>query len=283
MIGEQNNGGTERGSAGDSEPGMLAPAVILVEPQLGENIGAAARAMANFGLSKLRLVRPRDGWPNPSAIAAASGADHVIEAAELFDSADAAVADLRFVFATTARAREAAMIVRGPEEAARALLAHASEGTPSGILFGRERFGLSNEEIGLADEILTLPVDPEHYSLNIAQAVLIVAYEWRLASVGADLPFAGANDVPAAEKGDLIRLFDHLEAALDVTGFFRPIEKKPHMIQSLRTILQRARLSDREVRTLRGVIAALENRPTRPHREPDGSLSTARSKGGRDS
>ncbi len=254
------------------------PCIILVEPQLGENIGAAARAMANFGLSRLRLVKPREGWPSERAMAAASGADHVIEAAEIFDDVAAAVADLRFVFATTARAREAAKAVRGPEEAAAMLRRREGQGVATGILFGRERWGLVNEEIALADEILTLPVDPAHASLNIAQAVLIVAYEWRLADAGEALPFAGANTLVPAEKADLVRLFDHLEAALDETGFFRPPEKKPHMVQAIRAMLQRAGLSDQEVRTFRGMIAALEKRPTRPHQAADGTLTTQRGK-----
>jgi tRNA/rRNA methyltransferase len=242
------------------------PAVILVEPQLGENIGTAARAMANFGLSRLRLVRPRDGWPNEKAVAAASGAVDVLTAAELYDDVPAAVADLGFVFATTARSREVAKLVRGPEEAAVALTAREAAGTRTGVLFGRERWGLSNEEIAFADEILTLPVDPEHASLNIAQAVLIVAYEWRLAAIGGARPFSGANEADPATKADLLGLFEHLEAALEEAGFFRPPEKKPHMVQSLRAMFQRAGLSDQEVRTLRGVVAAFERRPTRPPR-----------------
>jgi tRNA/rRNA methyltransferase len=255
---------TEEASRKAGGPPASQPAVILVEPQLGENIGTAARAMANFGLSRLRLVRPRDGWPSDRAIAAASGAEEVLAAAELYDDVPAAVADLGFVLATTARSREIAKRVRGPEEAAIDLVRRGAAGARTGVLFGRERWGLSNEEIAVADEILTLPVDPDHASLNIAQAVLIVAYECRLAAIGTGLPFAGANDSPPAAKGDLVGLFGHLEAALEEAGFFRPPEKKAHMVQSLRAMLQRAGLSEQEVRTLRGVIAALERRPTRP-------------------
>ncbi len=250
------------GKTGGSQSSQ--PAIILVEPQLGENIGTAARAMANFGLSRLRLVRPRDGWPNAQAIAAASGAEELLSAAELYDDVRGAVADLGFVLATTARSREVAKLVRGPEEAALDLVRRGAGGTRTGVLFGRERWGLSNEEIAVADEILTLPVDPDHASLNIAQAVLIVAYEWRLAAIGGGLPFAGANDTAPAAKGDLLGLFEHLEAALEDAGFFRPPEKKAHMVQALRAMLQRAGLSEQEVRTLRGVVAALERRPTRP-------------------
>jgi tRNA/rRNA methyltransferase len=257
---------SEEGETAAGEGPAADPVVILVEPQLGENIGTAARAMANFGLTRLRLVRPRDVWPNGRAIAAASGAADVLEATELFDNVEAAVADLGFVFATTARAREMAKLVRGPEEAGAMLKQRRDEGVRTGILFGRERFGLNNDEVGLADEIVTLPVDPAHASLNIAQAVLIVAYEWRRAGAGPALTFAGGIKADPAAKAELVGLFEHLEAALDETRFFRPPEKKPHMVQALRALLQRAGLSEQEVRTLRGVVAALEQRPTRPRR-----------------
>lgn len=242
------------------------PAVILVEPQLGENIGTAARAMANFGLVDLRLVNPRDGWPSEKARAAASRADHVIDAVQVFDTLEAAIADLSFVFATTARSREIAKPVRGPDEAAVTVTRLGAAGARVGYLFGRERWGLNNDEVALADEIVTLPVDPNFASLNIAQAVLVCAYEWRVKANGGALPFRldeTAN--PPAAKEDLQRLFDHLEGALDTAGFFRPAEKRPSMVRNLRNILQKATLSDQEVKTLRGVIAALEGRRTRPH------------------
>jgi tRNA/rRNA methyltransferase len=152
-----------------------APVIILVEPQLGENIGAAARAMANFGLSELRLVAPRDGWPNEKAIAAASRADHVMDGVQVFDNAEQAVADLIFVYATTARNRDIPKAVRGPREAAQQLRTRAAGGQRTGLLFGRERWGLVNEEINLADEIVTFPVNPKFASLNIAQSVLLMA------------------------------------------------------------------------------------------------------------
>ncbi|MCW5698005.1 MAG: RNA methyltransferase [Bauldia sp.] len=257
-------------------PDRSGPAIILVEPQLGENIGAAARAMANFGLDRLRLVAPRAGWPNERARAAASRADHVLDRVALFPDVASAIADLRFLYATTARPRETLKPVRGPDEAARHVFALAGQGVSSGILFGRERIGLTNDEIALADEILTLPVDPAFASLNVAQAVLIIAYEWRRAAGEAELPFVGANRLEPAAKEELTRLFAHLEAALDATGFFRPAEKRPSMVLALRAMLQRAGLTEQEVRTLRGVIAALEGRPTRPHRAPDGTLTTER-------
>lgn len=252
----------------ETEDSVLAgPAIVLVEPQLGENVGTAARAMANFGLADLRLVNPREGWPNEKARAAASGADHVINAVQVFDTVEAATADLGIVYATTARERDMAKVVVGPRRAAQRLAGLI--GQKSGVLFGRERSGLTNDEVALADEILTLPVDPKFSSLNIAQAVLVIAYEWRLAVLGDEdsgLPFAGPGDDLQAPKEDLIYLFEHLESALDAVRFFRPPEKRPHMVRALRTILQRARLSEQEIRTLRGVVAALEERPTRPPR-----------------
>jgi tRNA/rRNA methyltransferase len=254
------------------------PAVILVAPQLGENIGTAARAMANFGLSDLRLVNPREGWPNRKAHAAASGADGVIEKIRTFSSVGESVADLGFVYATTARAREVAKPVVGPREAAARLHRLAAAGTPAGIMFGPERAGLTNEDLSYADEILTFPVDPHFPSLNLAQAVLLVAYEWRLAGFAEErqaLPLADMRPVPAP-RVELIRLFEHLESALDQAGFFRPPEKRRHMVEALRSMLHRAGLSEQEVRTLRGVVAALEDRPTRPRAAADGGTTTAR-------
>lgn len=250
------------------------PAIVLVAPQLPENIGAAARAMANFGLSDLRLVNPREAWPNDKARASASGADHVIDTTRVYDTLAAAMADLSFVYATTARSREAAKVVVGPRVAAETARLHAARGEGVGILFGRERTGLTNEEVSLADAILTLPVDPTFSSLNIAQAVLIVAYEWRL-SADATLPFDGGIAAQATRE-QLIGMFEHLEAALDNVGFFRPPERRPHITLALRALFQRAGLTEQEVRTLRGVIAALERRPTRPHTLPDGTVSTER-------
>ncbi len=258
------------------QPSLLdrGPAIILIEPQLGENIGAAARAMANFGLGDLRIVKPRDGWPNDRARVAASRADHVLDAARVFATPDEAVADLRTVLATTARSRELAKPVLGPEPAMAHLRGAMDKGVPAGILFGRERIGLTNEELGLADAILTLPVDPTFASLNVAQAVLLVSYEWRV-SGDKRLPFDAPEAEPASKR-ELLGLFEHLEGALEQAGFFRPPEKKPHMVAALRTLFQRAGLTEQEVRTLRGVVAALEARPTRPRRAPDGSLTTGR-------
>jgi len=256
---------------------MTDPAIILVAPQLSENIGTAARAMANFGLGDLRLVNPREGWPSEKAVAAASGAP-VVHHARVFGSLEQAVADLGFVYATTARARDVAKPVVGPRVAAEA--GRARSGVRVGFIFGRERSGLTNEEISLADEILTLPVDPAFASLNIAQAVLLVAYQWRLAGVAGEsaaLPF-GSDVDPPAPRAELVAMFEHLERALDDVAFFRPPERRPNLTLAIRAMLARAGLTEQEVRTLRGMIAALERRPTRPHVLPDGSETTTRGK-----
>jgi tRNA/rRNA methyltransferase len=256
------------------------PAIILCEPQLGENIGTAARAMANFGLSDLRLVNPRESWPNERARAAASGADHVIDAARVYPTLQEAVAGLRFVYATTRREREIGKPVAGPREAAERMRALAAGGGAAGVLFGRERTGLTNDDISYADEILTLPVDPNFGSLNIAQAVLIVAYEWRIAGIadeGARLPFHTPSDGPAPRE-ELIRLFEQIEGALEAVNFFRPAERRPHVVESIRAIFHKAGLTEREVKSLRGIIAALERRPTRPRKLRDGAVTTERGK-----
>jgi len=246
------------------------PAIVLVEPQLGENIGTAARAMANFGLADLRLVNPRDGWPSEKARAAASRADHVIDAVRVFATVEEAVADLSFLYATTARDRELTKPVVGPVDAAATVRRRGTAGERVGILFGRERTGLTNAEISLADAILTLPVDPRFSSLNIAQAVLIVGYEWRkagFASEDAALPFATPELSPPASKDDVLRMFEHLEGALDAVGFFRPAEKRPHMVQNLRAIFARAGLTEQEVRSLRGVVSAFQRYGRRVDRD----------------
>ncbi|MBZ9812389.1 RNA methyltransferase [Mesorhizobium sp. CA7] len=235
------------------------PAIILVEPQLGENIGMVARAMANFGLSELRLVNPRDGWPSEKARAAASRADHVIDATRVFDDLPSAVADLNFVFATTARERDGFKPVRGPVEAGRALRARSEAGLCTGILFGRERFGLYNDEVGLADEIVTFPVDPGFSSLNIAQAVLLMSYEWMKSGLADETQtnFSGPELAPAP-KEQLHSLFAYLENALEARGYFRPEEKKPKMVDNLRAVLTRPGFAEPELKVLRGIISSLD-------------------------
>ena len=238
---------------------VAGPAIVLVEPQLGENIGMVARAMANFGLAELRLVNPRDGWPSEKARAAASNAGHVVDATRVFDDLASAVADLNFVFATTARQRDGFKRVAGPVEAGRVLRARAVAGQRTGILFGRERFGLYNEEVALADEIVTFPVDPRFASLNIAQAVLLMSYEWMKSGLADETATNFATpEMPPATKEQLHGLFDHLEAALDARGYFRPLPKKPKMVDNLRAVLTRPGFAAPELKVLRGVIASLD-------------------------
>jgi tRNA/rRNA methyltransferase len=240
------------------------PAVILCEPQLGENIGTTARAMANFGLWDLRLVNPRDGWPNEKAIAAASRAEHVLGKVRVFATTEEAVADLSLVYATTARRRDLQKPVLGPEEASQRVIAHIATGAGAGILFGREKWGLNNEEVAISDAIVTLPVEAAFASLNIAQAVLVIAYEWRRQTdLGKELLFTETVAEPAT-KGDLLKLFEHLEQALDDAGFFTAPDKRPTVITNLRAMLGRGAFSAQEVRTLHGVISSIERKHLRP-------------------
>ncbi len=251
------------------------PAIILCEPQLGENIGTTARAMANFGLWDLRLVKPRDGWPNEKAVAAASRADHVIDRVRVFETVEAAIADLSLVLATTARRRDLQKEVVGPDVAAARLAAHIAGGAGAGLLFGREKWGLLNEEVAMADAIVTLPVEAAFASLNIAQAVLVLAYEWRRETEAA-LPFgSGLSEV--ASKDELLQLFAHIEEALDRAGFFTAPDKRPHVINNLRTMLTRGQFSAQEIRTLHGIISAIDRKHERPKAnrrkpEPEGPI-----------
>ena len=245
-----------------------APVVVLVNPQLGENIGTAARAMANFGLSELRLVQPREAWPNEKARRAASGADWIIDGVRVFDTLEEAIGDLHRVYATTARPRGMTKTVITPEQAGRDMHARVARGQRVGILFGRERWGLTNDEVSLADVIITAPVNPEFASLNIAQAVLLVAYEWyrHVAGEGVGMGTAEAPPVKPglqmpdsrpATRAELIGLFEHLESALDEADYFRAKDMRPVIVRNLRNMLERAELSEQEVRTLRGIIRAL--------------------------
>jgi tRNA/rRNA methyltransferase len=236
---------------------IAGPIVVLVEPQLGQNIGTVARAMANFGLSRLRLVKPRDGWPNIQAQRAAAGADAVLDGAQLFDTLEAAVADCNFVLATTARAHDQAKPVLAPEEAAREMAPRLAGGETVAVLFGRERWGLENDEVALADRIVTLPVNPAFASLNLAQAVLVIAYEhFKLASGGA-LPFRMPERSPPAGKEQLFAFFASLEAELEKVEFFRPPEKRKTMTINLRNIFARMQPTQQDVQTLHGVIMAI--------------------------
>jgi tRNA/rRNA methyltransferase len=245
------------------------PAIILMEPQLGENIGMVARAMANFGLSNLRIVSPRDGWPNEKAISAASRADHVINAAVVFDTLEEALADLNFVYATTARPRDGHKTVRGPVEAGETLRARESRGETTGILFGRERIGLRNAEVGLADEIVTFPVNPAYASLNIAQAVLLMSYEWMKS--GLTNRYETAFEAPEAEpapKSDLHGLFGQIEEGLDARGYFRSEDKRMRAIDNLRAVLTRPGFSTEEINVLRGVFASFDRFDRKGGRRP---------------
>ncbi len=236
---------------------IAGPIVVLVEPQLGENIGTAARAMANFGLTRLRLVKPRDGWPNVHARRAASGADVVLDGAMLYDTLPAAVADCSFVLATTARAHDQAKPVVGPAEAAREIGPRLAAGETVAVVFGRERWGLMNDEIGVADRIITFPVNPAFASLNLAQAVLIVAYEWFNAATGGALPFAMPHRSPPAGKEQLLAFFTTLERELERVEFFRPAEKRDTMTINLRNIFTRLEPTQQDIQTLHGVIMAI--------------------------
>ncbi len=233
------------------------PAIILSEPQLGENIGACARAMANFGLRDLRIVKPRDGWPNPKADAMAAQALPVIESARLFSSVEAAIAQLKLVFAATARDRSMAKPVVTPAEAALRLREASQNNIASGILFGNERAGLTNDEVAVADCIITVPTAPGFSSLNLGQSVLLIGYEWFKSADSTPSEHINHGTAQPAPREELIRLFEHLEQELENAGFLYPPGNRPGMIRNLRNILHRARLSDQEVRTLRGVIVSL--------------------------
>jgi tRNA/rRNA methyltransferase len=236
---------------------IAGPVVILVEPQLGENIGAAARVMANFGLSELRLVKPKQGWPNEKARMMAAGADRVLENVTLFDTVAAAMADCNFVLAATARAHDQAKPVISPEEAARQMAPRVAAGERAALMFGRERNGLENDEVGLADAIVTLPVNPAFASLNLAQAVAVTCYEWfKLASTGT-LPFAMPRKSDAAGKQQLHAFFANLERELEKVEFFRPPDKRETMVINMRNIFTRMSPTQQDIQTLHGVIMAL--------------------------
>ena len=236
---------------------LTPPVVILNEPQLAENIGAVARVMANFGLSDLRLVRPRDGWPQERAWASASGANWPLDEAKVHQRLEAAVAPLQLVFATTARPRETQLPVLTPHQAAAQLHEAAAQGLRTGLLYGGERAGLETADIALCHGIVTIPIDPKFHSLNLAQAVAVTAYEWRQTVENAPRPGFTQNLDPPAPLDLLVGLYEQLEAELDAGGFFHPPEKRASMVRNLRVALGRARLTEQEVRTWRGVITAL--------------------------
>ena len=254
------------------------PAVVLVRPQLAVNIGMSARAMANFGLDDLRLVNPKSGWPRQDeyrevAYAAAAGAADILDAARVYDSTKAAVADLNFVYAATARERGQAKPVLTPAVALPE--AAAAVGERRGVLFGPERTGLDNDEVALADAVLTFPTNPAYGSLNLAQAVLLVGYEWFKAAHG-DAPPASATPRRAllpAKREMTIAFFEYLEGRLDAADFFKPEGKRPLMQRNLRNIFHRLSLTEQDIRTLWGVVVRLvegprENIQTRKRNRP---------------
>lgn len=236
---------------------LRGPVIVLVEPQLGENIGMTARAMGNFGLHRLRLVKPRDGWPNVHARRAASGADDILERAALFETVEAAIADCTLVFATTARAHDQAKPVVSPEVAADEIVACGGRGDNVAILFGRERYGLENSEVALADRIVTFPVNPAFASLNLAQAVLLMGYECFKRATGNALPFAMPEKSARAGKQQMQAFFDNLERELERVEFFRPPEKRQTMTINLRNIFARMEPTQQDIQTLHGVVMAI--------------------------
>jgi tRNA/rRNA methyltransferase len=230
-----------------------APIIILVRPQLGENIGKAARAMLNFGLTEMRLVAPRDGWPNPTAGPAASGADIVLEKAEVYDSLAGAVADISHVYATTVRKRGVTKPVLTPAEAATEMIAATAR---SAILFGAERSGLDMDEVALARMIITVPINPEFGSLNLAQAVILCAYEWSKHQALASPPKVELD--PPAPQSELDGMIEQLFEMLGPRGYFRPPERTAATQQTLRNLLTKPGWNSLEVRTLRGVLSSFD-------------------------
>jgi tRNA/rRNA methyltransferase len=260
--------GTDRSAgpgsaASDSAPGAghpPAPVVVLIEPQLGENIGMVARAMLNCSLSELRLVRPREPWPNDKAVAAASGADPVLASARLFTTTAEAIADIDSVYATTARPRDMVKRTLTPRLVGAEMRVRCAAGRRVGVLFGKEAKGLSNDDVTPAEAIITVPLNSAFSSLNLAMAVLLVGYEWLVAETPAAAGAGGlaiGKHTRPANSSEMLGLFEHLERELDACGFLRLREKRAGMVRNLRNILIRAALTEQEARTLRGVIACL--------------------------
>ena len=232
--------------------GAIKPIIVLVRPQLGQNIGKAARAMLNFGLTDMRLVAPRDGWPNPDAGPAASGADIVLEQAKVFETTEAAIADCSTVFASTVRRRDLVMPVVGPQEMAESI---AASDKRTAILFGPERSGLETEEVALANAIVTVPINPEFASLNLAQAVILLAYEWSKRA-GLAQPTVKELEEPAPH-GELEGLIGQLDEELVAKGYFHPPSRTQATRNTIRTIFTKTGWSSREVKAVRGIIRAL--------------------------
>ena len=234
-----------------------APAVILIRPQLAENIGTAARAMLNCGLRDMRLVQPRENWLSQKAVAASSGAESVLREARDFSSTEEAIADLHRVYATTGRNRFMVKPVVTPRQAAAELRGHVAAALNTGVLFGPERTGLENDDVALADVVITVPLNPDYCSLNLAQSVLLVGYEWFQAGDPAEPRAMTKGAAPVADKAQLVGFFQHLERELDDCGFFRVGEKRPSMVRNIRNMFERADLTQQELRTLHGIVHEL--------------------------
>ncbi len=235
------------------------PAIILIGAQLGENIGSVARAMLNFGLTDLRLVSPRPGWQLERAFKASAGADALIENRREFSSTNDAIADLSFVVATSARARDMVKAVLTPAEVAKRIegLASAHEDARAGILFGCERTGLDNDDISKADVLCRVPLNPDFSSLNLAQAVLLLSYELYKVTDKTTMEVLPTPDTRPANRDEVLGMFSHLEAALDSSGFLAPEEKKPAMMRNIRNMFHRASLTEQDIRTFRGMINSM--------------------------
>lgn len=253
------------------------PCIILVEPRLAENVGTTSRAMRNCGLTDLRLVDPKVDWLSEKALAAASGGEPILERARSFNTLGEAIADLQRVYATTARRREMVKAVFTAKGAAPDMRGHAEAGKKLGILFGRERHGLTSEEVGLCDAIVEIPMNPEHSSLNLAQAVLLVSYEWFQAGYDGPQATMAFNRTQPATKDKVMELFVHLERELMECGFLRDPEKHELMVINIRNMLERAELTEQEVRTFHGIIKELRygRRDDRPVRQPGVKATTA--------
>ena len=239
---------------------MIEPAFILVRPQMGENIGAAARAMLNFGLTRMRIVAPRDGWPNPKAVAMASGAGRLLDHAGLFDDVAGAIGDCDYVFATTARPRELVKPVVTPERAMEMARAMAAEGKKVGVLFGPERAGLENDDVALANAIVTVPVNPDFPSLNLGQCALLMGYEWQRQTAVVAPEVMELARTEFASRVDVEKLGDHFEERLEAAGFFFPETKAANMRLNLRSMWARLNLTRAEVQTFHGMLRQIAYR-----------------------
>ncbi len=248
---------TGRDGGARLEPLGNSPAVILVRPQLADNIGAAARAMANGGLFHLRLVAPRDGWPQERAWRTASGADRILDAAAVHASVADAVADLHHVFATCPRPRHVIKPVLTARGAAAELRAICARGLRAGILFGPERAGLDNDDMAQADALIRFPLNPAHMSLNLAQAVMVMAYEWWTATEQTEPRALVTHETRVATKRELENFLRHLAGELDACGFLDNLPKRPGMVRNLRHFLERGEATEQELRTLHGVVTEL--------------------------